>query len=349
MGVNYFDPDFLPTELDIYTHTAYYHRGLTAPNCLPVHIPPNYHEKIREFMEFNFFKMEYAGVQYLGTEPNLQFPEEYDNAKIRILIMRLSDYQTVDGAFGHFLCGYFMRENFKDVFLDFAYLPYTTDMARFYADDIPIIFGMITKRPLRDFDIIIFSHCFPLERIAAPMMLVKSGIPLYRWERWDHSLPYYKDCPIVCMAGMGGTFCENLMGHHPVKGPAENSCVDLALIGEGEMMDLKFINRYHQIVNLDGGTKEEFIDGIDNETHKGVYDPRRILYEYADKENTVKDKEGNIFKKQVWQGGGHIKKISMIDRDNKVKYVMAGKGSEEFEDLGPIQKEYLKWQEENET
>lgn len=134
------------------------------------------------------------------------------------------------------------------------------------------------------------------------------------------------------------SYCENLLADNPIHGPGQNSIYDLVLIGEGEMMDLKLFQRYYQVVTKGGGSKEDFLDGLDNEHHQGVYDPTKVLFEYADKEHVIRDFTGKVLKRQLWPKGGPIKNIYMIDEENKTLHALAGNDSEEFRDLEPMAK-----------
>lgn len=317
LGIHYFDFNILPSWIDQDTFLALSSKGLTAPNSLPIF--PSDRDEIKKWYENNFFKLKYAGVQHLGNECNLQKEEEFEKAKIRILIYRLNNYEACEGAFGHWLIGNFCVDFVEDVFVDYAFMPYKEDFKFYFEENIPLIFGSITKRPLCDFDLIFTSNSFSLERLNYAIAQVKSGIPLHYWERWNEDLPYYSKIPIVCAGGIGVTCFENMLGDNPKYGTGENSIVDFVFEGEGELGMVKFLNEYNQAVNLDGGSKKDFRDKINNDGHEGWYDPRNVLFEYEGKE---------------------IKRVSILDRKNKIKYVMAGEESEEFKDFTNIQEEF---------
>jgi len=323
LGVHYFDPDILPTWIDMHTHASLYHRGLTQPNALPSYFEDNVHERIKDWYKFNYFKLYSAGIHLIGNEPNLQREEDFEKASVRAMVLRISDYETCDGSFGHYTVSQFAHDFMDDLFVDYSFLPLKSDLGKYLSADIPIWFGNITKRPLTDFDIVVVSHCYPGERIDLPFAMARSGIPLYRWERWDADLPYYEKCPIFCIAGIGSAFTENLMGDHPIYGSAENSLVDGVLIGEGELMWLKFLQQYQQTVVQDGKSKREFLDKLTNVHHQGFYDPRVALFEYSDKKHVISDPAGNVLDTVTWKGGGRIKRVSLIDEFNQKKYVMA--------------------------
>lgn len=340
LGINYFNPDYLPVSLDPLTFASMIRRGFTPPQALPMYFPEDIQARIKSWLDLNYYKLTNAGIQYLGSEYNIQREEDWDKAEIRVCLCRMSDYATLDGAFGPYLINNFVQDFTDNIFIDFSYLPAPADMAKLADADLPMMFGNITKRPLMDFDIIIIATSYPGERINVPFALVKSGLPLYRWQRFDKNLPYRDRCPIIATAGIGSSFIENGLGDNPVKGLAANAWFDHVLIGEGEMMDLKYIQEYLNTVIRDGGTKEDFMKALTNEHHKGVYDPSLFLFEYADKVHVTRDYLGNEIARDVYPGGGTIKNIFMVDAEEKVKYSMAGKDSQEFMDLEAVNVQY---------
>jgi hypothetical protein len=327
LGVHYFSSKYLPATLDPSIYKRYIEEGLTPPNALPIEIYKDTQQKIKSFLDEKYYSLEHGGVQYLGNEFNIQTEEDWYKKKIKVCFIRTIPYYVADGSFGHFVVQNFIEDFDSDVFIDFSYAPEKKDISKLIRNDIPLWFGSITKRPLTDFDIIFIASSYPPERINIPFLMVKSGIPLYLWERCNRNLPYYNNTPIVCGAGIGNTCVENLIGDNPIHGIAGNSVYDYVIIGEGELTALKFIQEYRKNIELNKD-KREFRKKISNEKHKGIYDPTKILFEYAKKEHI--DTNGN---KEVFEKGGHVKRVSLIDEDTKTKYVLAGKESEEYQDL----------------
>lgn len=110
MGVHYFNPDYLPTNLDLDTYLSIVRRGLTPPNALPIYIPDNYNKHIDNWLDYNYYKLTQGGVQHLGNECNLQKAEDFEKAKIRVCFCRISDYDTCKGAFGGLLINNFIQD-----------------------------------------------------------------------------------------------------------------------------------------------------------------------------------------------------------------------------------------------
>ena len=315
---------------------------------LPTYFEDNIHEKIKDWYAHNYFRLLNSGVQHLGCELNYQRPEEFDDAKIKILIFRLSPYEVVDGSVGHYVVGEWIRTYCTEkVFIDYCCVPNDADLSKYIKAGIPTLFGSITKRPLMDFDFIGISHSPPNERMALPINLIKSGIPLFLWERLANNLPYRhrkgkKHMPAIFIAGIGAQMMESTIGDHPVYGPGMCSPFDHCLVGEGENMDLDYIESYINIVLRDGGTYEDWRQQLyDQRKHPGVYDPTRVVYEYGDKVHVETDINGKELGTTLWKQGGRIKSTYILDNEgNKVK--VAGIGVQESKDLETIQPNFLK-------
>lgn len=346
-NIHFFDKDILPTWLDPITSLSLMRRGITPPNMLPTLFEDNIHEKIQEWVDLNYFKLQNGGMQHLGLEMNNQKPSEYDTAKVRVLIVRLTEYDVVDGSLSHLIVSEWLRTYCSEsIFIDYAYAPAISDLPKYLRDGIPLLFGSITKRPPLDFDFIAISHSFPPERLALPLLFLRSGIPLFLWERLSDKLPYAtmkgrSHFPVVFIGGIGSQMMESFIGDHPIYGSGMCSPVDHVLVGEGENLDLGYIESYINIVLRDKGTLAEWRKSLyDQRKHPGVYDPTRVYYEYADKLHIESDSTGKELSRTLWRQGGRIKATYMLDNEgNRVK--VAGEGVKESQDLMAIQPKFL--------
>src|SRR5215471_6646353 len=100
-----------------------------------VSLPPQYwpsenlkqQAEIQTWIAGNYAFLEDGGFHYIGGEPNTQDPSEFDTADLRILILRLSTYDAMDGSMSHSLIAQCARDAArkvgKKVFTDFAFLP----------------------------------------------------------------------------------------------------------------------------------------------------------------------------------------------------------------------------------
>ena len=347
IGIHFFDSEILPSWLEPITHLSLMRRGITPPNMLPSLFEQDVYKRIEEWVNLNYFRLQNGGMQHLGCEMNNQKPSDYDKAKVRILIVRLTEYDVVDGSLSHLIVSEWLRTYCsEDIFIDYAYMPAINDIPKYLRDDIPLLFGSITKRPPLDFDFIAISHSFPPERLALPLLFLRSGIPLFLWERLSPLLPYKnlngrKHFPVVFVGGIGSQMMESFIGDHPLYGSGMCSPVDHILVGEGENLDLGYIESYINIVLRDGGSIFEWRDHLyDQRKFPGVYDPTRVYYEYADKLHIETDSQGKELSRTLWRQGGRIKATYMLDNDgNRVK--VAGEGVKETQDLLSIQPKFL--------
>lgn len=152
MGIHWHDDKFMPVALDPLTYAAYFRSGLTSPISLPTFFPDDTRDKIKKFLEFNYFKLAHGGAQYLGNEFNIMPEEKFETSKLRVCILRLSTYADIDGAFGHYLISNFVEDYSDDIFVDFAFRPDDSDYSKIMDADLPLLWANTTKRPLQDFD-----------------------------------------------------------------------------------------------------------------------------------------------------------------------------------------------------
>lgn len=329
-GVHWHDESFMPTWISPLTYAAYARSGLTPPVALPTYFPDDIHIKIRKWLNDNYFKLYKGGSQYMGNEFNIMPESKWDTAKCRVCIIRLSDYHNVDGAFGHFLISNFINDFSDDIFVDFAFQPNQADYAKFMEAGLPLVFSNTTHRPLTDFDFVLVSNSFPQERIHWPLMSIKSGIPLYDWERMSEDLPYHLKCPILMYAGLGATYIEALLADNPIHGVGANATASAVIVGEGEVIDLQIFQHYIQTVVNQGRSKKDYLNSMNNSKFSGVYLPSRVLWEYGDKVHIQTNYKGEELARTTWEGGGAIKRVSLIDEENMELHVISGSGSDEY-------------------
>lgn len=340
LGIHYWHEDYLPSQMEPLPYLSYVRRGLTPPIDLPKYFPEGHKDHIAGWYEQNYFKLKNAGIQHLGNEFNLNMNCDFEHADLTVCMLRLSTYEVVDGSFGSHLVNNFIQDYTDNIFVDFAYMPEFEDMRWYFEGDVPLAFGSITKRPLSDFDILIVVTTYPAERLNAPFLMKHSGIPLYRWERMDESLPY--KAPLVFCVGIGAFFIEGMLGDNPVKGVGQNSFFDGVLIGEGEMLDLKVFQEYIYQVKQGGMSHPDFLSFLNNDKHLGYYDPTRILFEYGDKIHQPKTFDRVLIEEPVlYKNGGNITSISLIDADKEALHVLTGVDSEEFQQIEEPNIQYM--------
>lgn len=333
LGVHYHNSDFLPSWIDPLTYSEYLRNGLTPPVSLPkeINITPS---EIEKWLDSIYYLLEFGGVHHLGNEFNVHKRVEFEKENcLKVCIVKVSSYDTVDGAFGHYIINNWVSDFDLNIVIDYAYPPPIIDTRYYLENNIPLLFGNTTKQPLQYFDVIIFSLSYQLEKFNIPFYMRQSGIPLYRWERYNHEFPYYEKCPLVCMAGMGATCFELGCADHPIYGSGQNALCDLVLIGEGETMDLKLFQQAHQTLKMKHESKEELIKQLNSEKHEGIYDPSCFLIEYHDKDLYLIDYNGSVLTNTKLIDGGSIKSISKINQTEKKLEELIGESNSEYQDL----------------
>jgi hypothetical protein len=350
LGIHWFDSGYMPLTLDVETMSSYIQAGLTPPNCLPKKFPDNIHEIAKDWYAENYYSLKHGGVYLLDSGHHMSREDEWEKADIRILMVKLTEYEVSVSGTGPQVCAGWMKSWLPNVFVDYAYIPPRCDVKKFIENDMPVLMGCVTKRPPAHFDLIGFSHCVSVERLVAAFAWTWSGIPMFRYERFtegvyaNHTERRVKHFPFLFMGGIAAYGCESVYGDSH-RGPGSMGLVDFSIIGSGEMADTQLVEMYldyFQRRKMDYGLKEEFLMGIDNDSILGFYNPALVLYEYKDKIHQLVDYQGReIGEAEVFQGGGAIDKISLLDLENKKKYVLAGEGSLDWEELLKFQGAFL--------
>ncbi len=138
--------------------------------------------RIARFLDENLHRFD-LGVQYLGDEPNAA-RRDWDAATARWCLIASWPYEAAAGnqsipavyksihdAHPHYLCDRF-------------YLPATPrDLKLLEKNNIPV-FGIETKHPLGDFDVVATSISYPVLSMSFIKQLTMSGIPA-RWRERD--------------------------------------------------------------------------------------------------------------------------------------------------------------------
>lgn len=192
----------------------------------------------------NYAKLEDGGYHYLGGEPNTQNPDEFETADLRILIVRLSTYDAVDGSMAHPLLAQIAKDEANKIggkiFCDYAFLPPRKDYDLFDEVNIPVLLPVVTKRQPCDFDMIFVSHAVCLERINWPRMAIKSGIPLFKKERFEQ-----QGIPTILMGGAHAFADEDMHGAFDEDGE-HAGLVDACVLGDGEIAVPKIVKLWMQ-------------------------------------------------------------------------------------------------------
>lgn len=184
-------------------------------------------EEIHDFLTKNWKQFHYPEYMFAGTNDNLNPRENWDKAKLHILVAfyTMGDTRSVSNTH-HALYTWAKDRYGDDVFMDFTYFPYEKDVEVFNENNIPIMFGNVSHRPAQDYDVIFDSISVFPEVLNLPRAYKNIGIPLSTEQRLKDN-----DCPLVFMGGAAAGVAHILTG--PVSDNPEDgqSLVDMVSYG----------------------------------------------------------------------------------------------------------------------
>ena len=165
---------------------------------------------------------------------------------------------------------YGVMNNIEDVWCERCFAPWGDMEQEMRNANIPL-YALESFDPIKDFDIIAFSIGYEMAFPAMVDMLDLAGVPLHASERTALT-------PLVVAGGTAMYNCEPIADF-----------IDLALIGEGEEMDVELIELHRQ-ARREGWSKHEFL--VCAAQIPGVYVPSLYDVVYND-DGTVKSITAN--------------------------------------------------------
>ena len=165
---------------------------------------------------------------------------------------------------------YGVMNNIEGVWCERCFAPWGDMEQEMRNANIPL-YALESFDPIKDFDIIAFSIGYEMAFPAMVDMLDLAGVPLHASERTALT-------PLVVAGGMAMYNCEPIADF-----------IDLALIGEGEEMDVELIELHRQ-ARREGWSKHEFL--VRAAQIPGVYVPSLYDVVYND-DGTVKSITAN--------------------------------------------------------
>lgn len=186
---------------------------------------------IRDWFRAFRHKLSGRGLWLLGGEPGTADPAEWPEARLRVLIVRLSSYADTAAGISHsFLLQ--LARSVPGVYADLAFLPPTRDEALMREAGIPFLVGTGSKQPASAFDVIAISNSVVQELVNLPALLAGSGIPLSRQGRER------AESPFVLLGGSNSYAVDILHGPIGEVGPTDDAdgegLVDGVIVGDGE-------------------------------------------------------------------------------------------------------------------
>ncbi|MBC7227183.1 MAG: radical SAM protein [Thermoflexales bacterium] len=188
----------------------------------------------------------------------------FENAPYRVLIARLSPLRDVDRSLPHRFLFHEVRRALPEAYVDLAFFP--PERAE---DALSPLTGIHSRRPARDFDLILVSNAYILELLNLPTILLRSGIPLFAGGRRD-------DDPILLLGG------SNAMAAQAIIREDGDALADGIFFGEGEGRVGEMVQA---LARTDGGRRDRleaasasgpglWVAGTRRRTVKAVCRPR---------------------------------------------------------------------------
>ncbi len=210
------------------------------------------------------------GLWLQGGEPNTLDPAEFGPARLRVLIVRLSEYGEVAAGLTHSLL-FQLAVGVDGVYADLAFLPSARDESLMRRDGIPLLVGTGSKQPAGAFDVLAVSNSVGQELVNLPALLAHSGIPLSRKERAAGRFPFV-------LLGGSNSYVTSVL-HGPV-GPVESGggegLVDGVVVGDGEGAFPRFLELARDLARK---SRSELLAAARREV-PGFYDPAAYRQEF---------------------------------------------------------------------
>ena len=135
----------------------------------------------------NFYKIEGYRIFFPRNNPTFNNPG-FDNAPMRVLIVRLSPVQNIRESITHHFLFQEVRRALPLAYIDYAFFPESKNIPFFNHNKIPFFLGIQSLHPINDFDLVLISNSFTLELFNLPFLFSNTGIPVLKSQRQNHPL-----------------------------------------------------------------------------------------------------------------------------------------------------------------
>lgn len=173
-----------------------------------------------EFILKNFYKLEGYRIFFPRQNPTFDNPV-FEEAKLRVLIVRLSPLQNIRESITHHFLFQEIRRELPLAYIDYAFFPDPKNIRLFIDNKVAFFIGIQSFHSLNDFDLVLISNSFTLELFNLPYLFVNTGIPALKSERLTLR-------PIVIMGG------SNILMSQCAISQNGDSFIDALFFGEGE-------------------------------------------------------------------------------------------------------------------
>lgn len=209
---------------------------------------------------------------YIGGEANSPARDNFNDAEVKVLIARLSTYESTSLSMSHSLMAQIYSEE-PGTFCDTAFLPKPNDYQLLVDNGFPVWFGTNSKLAPNRFDLLSITHAVSMEQLNFIPMLHDSGIPIFKQQRMER-----EDIPIIIMGGANSGTPAPLCGSWTDSQGKTWSClIDAVIYGDGEEAG-KEVLRCIKEGKAAGLTKREILRSMHGRV-QGFYEPD--LYEHV--------------------------------------------------------------------
>ncbi|OLA94831.1 MAG: hypothetical protein BHW64_02130 [Candidatus Melainabacteria bacterium LEY3_CP_29_8] len=196
--------------------------------------------------------------QYIGNELNIS-KKDFNDSKVKTVLVFPDVYEIGASNFGLKLLYELINRN-ENIFCDRAYAP-NTDFILELQKYNSFLYGIESKKPLKDFDFVGFSLQYELFYPTILKILELGGIEIFNDKRNSNS-------PIIIAGGPCAYNPEPM-----------SKFIDLFMIGDGEDVNIEVFNLYSKLKE-ENKTRDEIIEALSK--IEGVYSPK-----YTDKSKRV--------------------------------------------------------------
>ena len=158
----------------------------------------------------------------------------WGDALSRILILRLSPFEDVEGSTSHLVLFAECRKAQADAYIDFGFFPGKRDRAVLDSHNAPYYYGLASGRAPRDFDLVLVSNSFALELPNLSYLFSTGGLPSRASARAAASSEAGSELPIVILGGSNAASAGSLLFPGSGQEEASDCLVDAIFFGEGE-------------------------------------------------------------------------------------------------------------------
>lgn len=228
--------------------------------------------ELLDFLRARMHKFD-SPYAYIGGEANSPGRDGYHDAEVRVLIARLSTYESTSLSMSHSLMAQIYGEEEK-VFSDLTFLPKPNDYDLLRDNGFPVWFGINTKLSAHRFDLLSITHAVSMEQLNFIPLLHDSGIPIFKEQRMER-----EDVPIIIMGGANsGTPAPLCGGWTDSQGRSWNHLIDAVIYGDGEE-SAKEVVRCIKEGKAKGLSKRDILRSMHGRV-EGFYEPDCYIHDY---------------------------------------------------------------------